>query len=40
MTRKRKNEGIRKVALIILVFFLALGLLLPSFMSLFGGWGY
>lgn len=38
--RNRKNEGIKKVALILLVSLLALGLLLPSFMSLFGGWGY
>jgi len=36
--KNRRNEGIKKIALIILVFFLALGLLLPSFMSLLGGW--
>jgi len=40
MRKNRKNEGMKKIALIILISFLALGLLLPSFMSLFGGWGY
>ncbi|MFZ5944984.1 MAG: hypothetical protein ACOYVD_12790 [Bacillota bacterium] len=40
MKKTRKNEGIKKIGLIILVTVLALGLLLPSFMSLLWGFGY
>jgi cytochrome c oxidase subunit IV len=38
--KSRKIEGTKKIALIILVTLLALGLILPSFMSLIWGLGY
>jgi len=39
MYKKSKNEGWKRIALILLIGFISLGLLLPSFMSLLWGFG-